>query len=109
MTRLSYSVYTRETERSILKLLRMLRPTLQRIIRGHANIDSIIHIDGWRRYDGLVDLGYERHFRVNHGNNEFSDTKGNHINGIEGFGGYAKHRLMKFKGIPKEHFQIHLL
>ena len=39
----------------------------------------------WRGYDGLVDLGYEKHFRVNHGNNEFSDTKGNHINGIEGF------------------------
>ena len=83
--------------------------TLQRIIRGHADIDSVIHSDGWRGYDGLVDLGYEKHFRVNHGNNEFSDTKGNHINDIEGFWGYAKHRLMKFKGISKEHFQLHLL
>ena len=83
--------------------------TLQRIIRGHADIDSVIHSDGWRGYDGLVDLGYEKHFRVNHGNNEFSDTKGNHINGIEGFWGYAKHRLMKFKGTSKEYFQLYLL
>ena len=83
--------------------------TLQRIIRGRANIDSVIHSDGWRGYDGLVDLGYEKHFHVDRGKNEFSDTKGNHINGIEGFWGYATHRLMKFKGIPKEHFQLHLL
>ena len=62
----------------------------------------VIHSDGWRAYDGLVDLGYEKHFRVNHGANEFSDSKGNHINDIESFWGYAKHRLVKFKGIPKK-------
>ena len=83
--------------------------TLQAIIRGRADIDSVIHSDGWRGYDGLVDLGYEKHFRVSHGSNEFSDTKGNHINGIESFWGYAKHRLVKFKGIPKLSFQLYLL
>jgi len=83
--------------------------TLQAIIRGRADIDSVIHSDGWRGYDGLVDLGYEKHFRVSHGKNEFSDGKGRHINGIEGFWGYAKHRLVKFKGIPKDSFQLHLL
>ena len=36
-------------------------------------------------YDGLVDLGLEKHFRVNHGNNEF--VKGSrHVNGIDSFG-----------------------
>ena len=59
--------------------------TRQRIIRGHADIDSVIHSDGWRGYDGLVDLSYEKHFRVNYRNSELSDTKGNHTNGIEGF------------------------
>ena len=83
--------------------------TLQAIIRGRADIESVIHSDGWRGYDGLVDLGYEKHFRVHHGANEFSDSKGNHINGIESFWGYAKHRLVKFKGIRKDMFQIHLL
>jgi len=83
--------------------------TLQGIIRGRASIESVIHTDGWRGYDGLVDLGYEKHFRVEHGNDEFSKGNGKHINGIESFWGYAKHRLVKFKGIPKQSFQIHLL
>jgi len=83
--------------------------TLQRIIRGRADIDSVIHSDKWRGYNGLVDLGYEKHFRVNHGKSEFSQGGGNHINGIESFWGYAKHRLVKFKGITKSSFQIHLL
>ena len=82
--------------------------TLQALIRGKAAAESVIHTDGWRGYDGLVDLGYEKHFRVNHGENEFSSGNGNHINGIESFWGYAKHRLAKFKGIPKEHFELHL-
>lgn len=83
--------------------------TLQAIIRGRADISSVIHTDGWRGYDGLVDLGYEKHFRVNHGKSEFSKGSGNHINGIESFWGYAKHRLIKFKGISKKNFQLHLL
>jgi transposase-like protein len=82
--------------------------TLQGIIRGHADIDSVIHTDGWRGYDGLVDVGFEKHFRVNHGDNEFSKGNGNHINGIESFWGYAKHRLIKFKGIPKDKFELYL-
>ena len=32
----------------------------------------------------------------------------NHINGIENFWGYAKHRLSKFKGIKKDNFLLHL-
>jgi transposase-like protein len=83
--------------------------TLQQIIRGHASIESVIHTDGWAGYDGLVDVGFEKHFRVNHGENEFSTGDGNHINSIESFWGFAKHRLVKFKGIPKEKFEIYLL
>ena len=83
--------------------------TLQGIIRGRAAIESVIHTDGWRGYDGLVDLGYEKHFRVEHGKNEFAKNGGQHINGIESFWGYAKHRLAKFKGIDKQSFQLHLL
>ena len=33
--------------------------TLQGIIRGRVKLESIIHSDGWRGYDGLVDLGYQ--------------------------------------------------
>lgn len=82
--------------------------TLQGIIRGKVDLNSVIHSDGWRGYNGLVDVGYEKHFRVDHGKDEFSKGNGKHINGIESFWGYAKHRLAKFKGIPKDKFEIHL-
>jgi transposase-like protein len=82
--------------------------TLSAIIRGKADIESVIHTDGWRGYNGLVDVGFEKHFHVSHGENEFSKGNGHHINGIESFWGYAKHRLSKFKGIPKNKFEIHL-
>ena len=47
--------------------------TLQRIIKG---IDSVIHSDGWRGYNGLVDFGYKKHFRVHHSKNEFARGNG---------------------------------
>jgi transposase-like protein len=53
--------------------------TLQAVIRGKVDIDSIVHTDGWRSYDGLVDIGYDKHFRVHHGKNEFVRGK-SHIN-----------------------------
>ena len=82
------------------------RATLQGIIRGRVDVSSIINSDGWRSYNGLVDLGYG-HFRVDHGNDEF--VKGAvHINGIEGFWGLAKVRLAKFKGVPSHTFHLHL-
>ena len=81
--------------------------TLQRVIRGKVSLDSIIHSDGWRGYHGLVDMGYAKHYRVEHGSNEFANDK-SHINGIESFWAYAKLRLSKMKGIRKEMFYLHL-
>jgi transposase len=83
------------------------RTALQRVIRGKVALESVIHTDGWPAYDGLVDLGYEKHYRVHHGANEFARGK-NHINGIESFWSYAKHRLKKFHGWRKEAFYLHL-
>jgi transposase len=72
------------------------KATLQAIIRGRVSTGAIIHSDGWRGYDGLVDVGYLKHFRVNHSANEFANGK-SHINGIESFWSYAKRRLQKFE------------
>ena len=83
------------------------KATLQGVIRGKVDIESIIHSDKWRGYNGLVDLGYKKHFRVDHGKDEFVNAK-SHINGIEGFWGYAKSRLSKFKGIHKSTIYLHL-
>lgn len=81
--------------------------TLQAIIRGKVDPESIIHSDQWRGYNGLVDMGYKKHYRIRHGNDEFSNGK-NHINGIESFWSYAKRRLEKFHGIPRNKFNLHL-
>ena len=39
--------------------------TLQKIIRGRVSPDSVILTDGWRGYDGLVDVGFDKHLRIN--------------------------------------------
>jgi transposase-like protein len=58
--------------------------TLQNIIKGKTDVDSVAHSDCWRGYNGLVDFSYKKHFRVHNGKNEF--VRGNsHINGIESF------------------------
>ena len=84
------------------------RKILQALICGRADLESVIHTVGWKAYDGLVDLGYEKHFRVNHASSEFSKGDSNHINCIESFCVYAKHRFVKFNGIPKHLFVIYL-
>jgi len=83
------------------------KTTLRKAIRGKVGLDTIVHSDGWPGYDGLVGVGYARHLRVNHGDNEFANTR-SHINGIESFWSYAKHRLARFHGIPKHTFYLHL-
>ncbi|BCD67954.1 transposase [Nitratiruptor sp. YY09-18] len=71
------------------------------------SIDIIIYSDKWRGYDELVDIGYDKDFRVKYGNNEFAKSK-NHINGIESFWNYAKMWLYKFRGLSKNKFNLHL-
>jgi transposase len=84
------------------------KATLQAIIRGRVSADAVIHSDGWRGYDGLVDVGYAKHFRVHHGANEFANNGESHINGIESFWSFAKRRLQKFNGVPVATFALHL-
>lgn len=83
------------------------RATLQAIIKGKVRLKSSIHSDKWKGYNGLVDLGYKKHYRLDHSRNEFAKGK-SHINGIEGFWGYAKTRMVKFKAMPKQTFSLHL-
>lgn len=63
--------------------------------------------DCWRGYDGLVDVGYPKRYRVNHGKNEFARGM-RHINGIESSWSFDKHRLQKFHGIAPHTFNLHL-
>jgi len=83
------------------------KATLQAVIRGRVELKSIIYSDGWRGYNGLVDVGYGKHLRVDHSKDEFAKGR-NHINGIEGFWGYAKTRLFRFRGMAPSTFNLHL-
>lgn len=80
------------------------------VIEGKVDKSSTMCTDGFSSYDGLVDWGYRHHYRVSHGENEFVElsNRRNHINGIESFWGFAKNRLVKYQGIAKEDFYLHL-
>lgn len=81
--------------------------TLRRAIRDSLSREAIIHSNGLSGYDGLVDMGYARHLRVQHGRGEYANSP-SHINGIESFWSYAKRRLAKFNGVPRHTFYLHL-
>jgi transposase-like protein len=83
------------------------KATLLQVIRGRVAPSSVLHSDGWRGYDGLVDLGYRKHFRVQHDANVFA-TRRAHINGIESFWSTAKARLARRRGVRREYFYLHL-
>jgi len=57
------------------------KKTPQAIIRGKIDVSAIANTDGWRGYDGLVDVGFDRHYRVRHSQDEFVQGA-SHINGI---------------------------
>jgi len=52
--------------------LTVRKATLQTVIKGKVSLEGLIYSDGWRGYNGLVDVGYSKHFRVSHGENEFA-------------------------------------
>ncbi len=60
-----------------------------------------------RGYNGLVDVGYPKHFRVSHGDNEFARDEHCHTNGIESFWSFTKRRLAKFNGVSAN-FELYL-
>lgn len=87
------------------------KETLLPIIQGKVDPKSILYSDSWRSYDGLVSIGFNKHFRVNHGKNEFAfkgeDGATVTVNGIESFWSFTKRRLAKFNGF-RTNFELHL-
>lgn len=85
------------------------KKTFQDLVRGRVALDATFITDGHYVYDGLVDVGYDRHLRIRKnrpGPSPFSDN-GVHINGIESFWSFTKRRLTKFNGV-KRNFDSHL-
>lgn len=80
--------------------------TLRKVILGKVDPSSVVYSDSWRGYAGLVDVGYDKHFRINHKQEKFANGR-IHVNGIESFWSYTKRRLTKFNGVKKK-FPLHL-
>jgi transposase len=75
---------------------------LKQVKRG-----STVCSDTWKGYTGIAAKGYV-HRLVNHGSNIYSDKKGNHINGLEGFWGYLKRKLAAKGGVRHERLHLYL-
>lgn len=80
---------------------------LQPIIEKQVKTGSTICSDSWRGYTGIATKGYV-HRLVKHEKKEYSDMKGHHINGLEGFWGYLKRKLAAKGGIRKKRLPIFL-
>jgi transposase len=63
-------------------------------IKRLAPDDSTIYNDEWKAYDGLVNAGYKKHYRVTHCQDVFANERA-HVNGIENFWGLPKTDLPK--------------
>ena len=83
------------------------KAALQGIIKGKVALENVIHSDRLGSYNALVDLGYGKHYRVDHGGNEFVYAT-NHISGIKNFWGIARVRPAKFRGLSQSTFHLHL-
>lgn len=81
--------------------------TLQPLIKRKVIKGSTINSDSWRGYTGIATQGYV-HRLVNHGEGEYSDKKGTHINGLEGFWGYLKRKLASKGGVRRDKLSLYL-
>jgi len=81
--------------------------TIMSIICRRVKRGSVICSDTWKSYTGIAAKGYV-HRLVEHGKGKYTDQKGNHINGLEGFWGYLKRKLAAKGGIRKERLPLYL-
>ena len=81
--------------------------TLLPLITKTVEMGSTICSDTWKAYTGIAAKGYI-HRLVNHGEGTYSDGKGNHINGMEGFWGYLKRRLASKGGVTRARLPLYI-
>ncbi len=81
--------------------------TLLPLIAKKVVPGSTICSDKWKAYTGIASQGYV-HRLVNHGERQYTDGRGNHINGMEGFWGYLKRKLTSKGGITRSCLPLYL-
>ena len=70
---ISCLVWLNEVERIYSGCFKLFRERTYPIIVSKVSLDSTIYTNGFKTYDGLVDFSYQKHYRVQHGNNEFAN------------------------------------
>jgi len=80
---------------------------LQPLIQKKVKTGSTIMSDTWRGYTGIATKGYV-HRLVKHEKDSYVSEEGNHINGLEGFWGYLKRKLVAKGGIRKSRLHLYL-
>ena len=81
--------------------------TLLPLITKRVEPGSTVCSDTWKAYTGVAARGYV-HRLVHHGEGSYSDRRGNHINGLEGFWGYLKRKLASKGGITRRKLPLYL-
>lgn len=81
--------------------------TLIPLIKSRVKRGSTVFSDTLHSYTGIAAKGYV-HRLVEHGKGEYSNGRGTHINGLEGFWGYLKRKLAAKGGIRKERLPLYL-
>lgn len=81
------------------------KAALRKIVRGRLSIDALSPLARWREYDGLVDLGCQKLFRLAP---DAREAGGRQFSGVESFWAFAKTRLLRFRGIQKHALYVNL-
>lgn len=76
-------------------------------IHAHVKEGSVVCSDELQSYTGVAAQGYV-HRLVRHASGQYSDGRGTHINGLEGFWGYLKRYLVSRGGIRRERLPLFL-
>lgn len=80
--------------------------TLIPIIRMVIEPGATIYTDEWSAYSMLKLDGYH-HVKINH-TKKFANRKGEHVNSVERFFGFAKDQIRRYKGGFRHNFPLHL-
>ena len=80
-------------------------PALMEVIRSKTRKGSVFFTDTFKSYNSLKQFG--KHRRINH-SKVLVYRRHNHINGIEGFWSYAKHKLYNYHGVSRANFALYL-
>ena len=76
------------------------------IIRAKTRKGSVFYTDKFKSYTSLKQFG--KHRTANHNKALVERKTRNHINGIEGFWSYTKHKLYNYHGVSKANFGLYL-